>query len=1732
MNRAPTPESSETPPPRVAGKRRWGLRALLGLALMLVGAALALRTEWGATHAVRFALDRLDLFEGARLEVGRAGGNGFTRLALYDVRLVREDGTPLAHIDTVTARYRLWPLLRKELRLDSVAVVRPVVTMRQEADGSWDLVNALPLETTAADTAASGFRIRLDAATLRAGRAEARFFAPDRDSLFRLDDLALRLRDVRLAETTAFTLDTLTARFTPPGSRREARVHLGAEAGDGRLTIAGFELRSDVSRLAAHGALPWSGASLPSDSVAFVLTAHPLAFGDLAPFVPVLDPGGSVEAEVRVTGTRRLTDLDLDARFSDGGRLTVRGALTPDLAEAPVVRLEATARRLDLRSFARGDPAGFVNADVSLDLAGPARDRLGGAVRAVLFDSRLAGEPLARTALTAAFDDGRAALELTSGVRGAALTLHGVVRPFDERPAYDLTGDVRGLDLGRFLDDPTQSSDLGATLHVAGTGFDPETADLTARLTIRPSPINAARLESGRLDARLTGGKLTFDGRLVFPGARLSAAGSAALADERTYTIRDGRIENLPYLALLGDTTRSALSGTFSLTGRGTDPESLTLSAAARLHDSFYDGYVLDAADLRAALEAGALTFGVDARLGGGGVRLAGRMRPFDAAPAFTLTEGVFRSLDLAAFTPFEGLATDLNGRFALAGRGADPAALTLEARLDLAASRVNDQPLTHGFVTMNGSGGVLDYRLGLSMPEGELRLDGRLDTRRENLGYSIKNGSFSGLDAGAWLGRSGLRTALNGALVLDGSGTDPATMDLAARLTFAADRPSRFNDEALTGGGFEAVFAGGKMRLEADLAFEEGRVTLESEGRFFDHRPAYTLRGGGDHVDLAALAGLDAIRAGLSFDFEVTGQGLEPDDMRLDGRFHADGARYDSLTLDRADAVFHLEDGLLRVDSLAVRSNVARLSGRGPVALFDTRGVHASDFNFDADLFALAPVAAFFDADGLRLGDGHLTGALKGRPGALRFDLDVNLNSLVVGDLRVARVRTRLLGAFAKDRTVAEAEARADLRFLSFPNFTVERTRLLAEYRPDSLGFELDTRLDRRRDGYLGGRVSFEPGGERLTLDSLRLRLDADRWQLLQPAHVERRGRRYEVRNLLLFSERGAAGDGGVNQQIALDGEIDLDGEQSLILTIEQFRLDAVADLLGYDGLGGRLDGWLTLGGAASAPVAEGSLEFDLSLSGQAVGDMAVTLSYEDLALVLDALLTDDRGSELRFGGTLPLDLRLTARADEAAGFRVDAERAAPESAVDFKIRSEDFSLGWLMPFMDRTLVDRLEGRLTADVDVRGTVDAPLLSGTAMLDEGRIGLPKLGRPRHSLVFSGVTVETELEDNRVLVNHFQVRSGGGTLIGRGSVRLSELTLGAFDLTMSAEDFLAIDTRVYHAVTAADLTLQGTTRSPILSGDVSLISADVFLTEELTSDEFEAVKLSENDQQILEQRFGLRLSEADTTTFDFYEALTITDLTVRLERDSWLRSKKNPTMDIQFTGNLDVQKQPYEDPLVFGAIEVIPDRSRIIQFGKRFRIERGTLTFNGPPTDPFMDIKAVYVVKARQSTDDEVTISLTLKGPPEALDLSLGSDPQMEFADIVSYLAFGRPASEALRIGSAGEGKGSLLDPAAGAAIGQLASLIESLAGASLGLDVVEIEQNGLEGATLTAGKYVSPRLYVAVSRPITFRRTEAGVVEENPTEVVIEYEVIDRLLLRLLRRGSIIRINVKWEYAF
>lgn len=103
----------------------------------------------------------------------------------------------------------------------------------------------------------------------------------------------------------------------------------------------------------------------------------------------------------------------------------------------------------------------------------------------------------------------------------------------------------------------------------------------------------------------------------------------------------------------------------------------------------------------------------------------------------------------------------------------------------------------------------------------------------------------------------------------------------------------------------------------------------------------------------------------------------------------------------------------------------------------------------------------------------------------------------------------------------------------------------------------------------------------------------------------------------------------------------------------------------------------------------------------------------------------------------------------------------------------------------------------------------------------------------------------------------------------------------------------------------------------------------------------------------------------------------------------------------------------------------------------------------------------------------------------------------------------------------------------GVAAAQLAGIVEGIASQSLGLDVVSIEQDGLNGTRLTAGKYVTPRLFVGVTHPITFS-SDANVLVDEERELTLEYKVLEYLLLQLLADASDspVRLNLAGRYAY
>jgi translocation and assembly module TamB len=233
------------------------------------------------------------------------------------------------------------------------------------------------------------------------------------------------------------------------------------------------------------------------------------------------------------------------------------------------------------------------------------------------------------------------------------------------------------------------------------------------------------------------------------------------------------------------------------------------------------------------------------------------------------------------------------------------------------------------------------------------------------------------------------------------------------------------------------------------------------------------------------------------------------------------------------------------------------------------------------------------------------------------------------------------------------------------------------------------------------------------------------------------------------------------------------------------------------------------------------------------------------------------------------------------------------------------------------------------------------------------------------------------------------------------------------------------------------------------------------------------------------------------------------------------------MNVQFTGNLEVQKSPLEDPRVFGTVEVVERRSSLRQFGQEFQINEGTLTFNGDPFTPYLDLTAVYDQRARGTQGSEVRITLSLSGRPESLTPSLSSEPTMSTRNIFSYLATGRPA-DALFSGSS-EG-GSL---ATKVALGQASNFVENLAASELGLDVVRLDVRTEGTSYLTVGRYLTPRFFASVEQPVLAPSSQTSTQSTALIpDVTLEYQLNNYLQLRSRSNQQSLQFNLLFEYAY
>ncbi len=1697
--------SSDEPSDSPWFRRRLGqalrvVGVLTGLVVFgLVFVVGALQIDGVATWAARTAAGAASS-DSLRIRLGGASLRGLTDITVTGVEAATgssAEPTLVVSVDTVGLDFRMLALLRRHVSVETLRIVGVAVS------GSVPSGDGAPSPDE--DTGAVGWTFGVD--RLEVDVREIALSLPDTasDEPWRLSEGRLRARDLSLAEEMGGTLDTLHARFRPP-DRPEG---WGRVAASGRLerdhvVVDGLELTSPESDVRATGRIPLSLAGTAPEGLELDLEIAPLHLADVGPFLPA-GMADSVRvrgsAEMRVLADTLRVTADLGA--SVPGRVDVEAAVWGP-REEPDVDARVEVSSFDPQPWGLFDRPLVARLDLTLGLRSVTLQRVHGSLVAELQVEDPSG-PL----------DGRARLSVES--EGAAdpwrgaWTLVGLDAEAEgtvgvgalERPEWTIDGAVSYASPGEVGTDAGFALRSGSgRFEAAGTGLAPDSLD--ARATVELDSLRALvggaaegrtmLVGPGRIDATLSAGLATGRATLEAAGGRVELALQGDVS-ARTGRLTSGTVRDLDVAALVGDTVASRLSA--DLRGEVTSAEPLTGTGRVDVLAASYGPWVLDSAMVSASAADEALDLVMRVAVPDSG-RVSARARAlFDGGDFHTVQIDSlgWRHLDarvLAAGPATDSSAvpsTDLSGS-GTGGLTRDEEGWSGTMALGLLPSMIGTAPLDAGQIDVRLEPGGLEVDASLTSGEGGISARVAMEGGGETRVLRVSELAFRDLDLGALSGGLVPPTSLQGLLVarLDGSSVETATGSLTLDLA-----PSFVDSLAVDTLGVQVDLAEGVVQARALAQLLSGTLELEGRSDVGGDRPNYTLSG---RIARPAADGLTGpvgfARLGLE------GEGFELDSTRATLWVEVDSGAVLDEPVESASARVALDRSSVRLDTLDVRVAGLELSGGGtlprsatglaPDGVDDDGG---GEIRLVGALTRSDLVRALRPEGTLAAGEATLTVVARGAVDDLRVEATGRLSALLYDAIQVRGLEVDASARRTPLEGWVEGEARLAMDRLRLPTAPVERVEIDVRLEPDDeLFVTASAVIDGRRDVALEARVEERSAPSAVRIEQLAFRADQDRWTLGYPARVSFRDG-FSVDSLLISTPE---------QALRVEGTVPSEGALDLRASVTEFEISTLADLFGYPALRGRVSGEVDMSGTSEAPEITARLDSRLTPADVPPGDVDVTLDYRERALEVDGVVLLDSGPSFRADLSLPFHVTLSG----------DTEGLLEAGSMSGSVSAEAFPVAWLQPMVPDDVARELGGTLEGRAELGGSPASPSLSGTFSLRDGAATLPSLG-----VRYREARALLELDGTRVLLDSVRVHSGDGSLSATGAVTVEHLAEPGYDVEVRADRFEAIRSSAVQATVSGDVRVEGTGLAPRITGLVQVERSELYLDDLMSGSSADPVTLTDEQWDELARVFGYQRPSEGGGQSPLMDVMEL-DLDVRLGRASWVRQRANPELAVQFSGDMSVTKESGDSLQLVGSVEAVPERSWVEQFGRRFSIEEGRLTFRGTPAATMVEVRSAYAVPSRENPGEpEVVLTLEVRGTPDALDLELSSTPPLEASDMVSYLVTGRPASQSLE-----GGNGSLTETGGALALGRVSGAVEAYAKEQVGLDVVEITTDGMNGVTLLAGRYLSPSLYLGVRQPISLQRSSDDPTQRAPEpEIEAELQAVRWLLLNLRAGG-------------
>jgi autotransporter translocation and assembly factor TamB len=193
---------------------------------------------------------------------------------------------------------------------------------------------------------------------------------------------------------------------------------------------------------------------------------------------------------------------------------------------------------------------------------------------------------------------------------------------------------------------------------------------------------------------------------------------------------------------------------------------------------------------------------------------------------------------------------------------------------------------------------------------------------------------------------------------------------------------------------------------------------------------------------------------------------------------------------------------------------------------------------------------------------------------------------------------------------------------------------------------------------------------------------------------------------------------------------------------------------------------------------------------------------------LAISGKLQQTRIQPLEFSAALPLDIPKIAR----------ARKFPDETPITAKARLPRSSVNFLRQFVPA--VAQLDGEVALDVDVKGTIGRPMLSGTGDI---KVNVARFQDPTLPAL-QNLNTRLDFGGDTVTLQRFGGELAGGPFTVSGRVTFPKLTQPTLDLQLKANSVLVARNDTLTARADADIRVTGPLMTATVSGNVAMTNS--------------------------------------------------------------------------------------------------------------------------------------------------------------------------------------------------------------------------------------------------------------------------------------------------------------------